>query len=449
MNQKYDVVIAGGGTAGVVAAISAAREGLKTILVEKLSGLGGTQTLGMVTPFMTSGVPQKGYVASAIGEEIRLEMVKRGYCEWLWFDPGMLQVVLEEKVLEAGAEILYDTSVIGLQKEGKKILSVDIFNSDGISRINADAFIDCTGDAHLTKMCGLDVMSGNKDGVNQSASLRFEMANVDIDRLAAWLKEMGQTVGTEKPFVQICTSGAWCCQAVREKVEKAKKENRLSAVECSHIQLFSVPGRPGVINFNCPETGAGRNVSSAAEKTRRLIAGRKSILRIASFMKQEIPGFENACLNGIASMLGIRESERIYAEYEYGIEDILHRRRFEDAIFKSAYPVDVHGASTALGSRLEYDPCPPEEAYYEYPYRSIVPKGMDNLLVCGRCAGCDFYAQSTIRVQFSCQAMGEAAGIAAKLAQQTGAAFRDVDGEQVSQTMRRAVKELQEKQSTP
>lgn len=438
MKMKYDVLIAGGGTAGAIAAISAARAGLKTIVVERMSGFGGTQTFGMVTPFMESGVPKKGYIASAIGEEIRLEVEKRRYCKELWFDPGMMAVVLEEKVLEAGAQILYETSVIGLQRNQEEILSAEIFNSNGISTVCADTFIDCTGDASLVKMCRLPVMSGNADGVNQSASLRFEMANVDIVRFAEYLKENGQSWGVCEPFVQMCSVDSGFCQDFKDRIRKAEAENRLTRVEGSHIQLFSVPSRPGIINFNCPETGAGKHVSSAEERTRRLIQGRKSILRIVDFMKREIPGFENACLNQIAPMLGIRESERIYAEYEYSIHDILHRRRFEDAIFKSAYPVDVHGASTSMECILEYDECPPEEAYFEYPYRSLVPKGINNMLVCGRCAGCDFYSQSAIRVQFSCQAMGEAAGIAAGLKLEKGISFREVNGAEVSRRMRAA-----------
>lgn len=442
MKQRFDILIAGGGTAGAVAAISAARNGMKVLVAEKMTALGGSQTFGMVTPFMDSRVPQKGYVASAVGEEIRREMVRRGYCEGQWFDPGMMKAVLEEKVLEAGAEILYETDVIGIRKEGKRILSADIFNSDGIGIVTAEVYADCTGDAMLAKMAGLELMSGNRDGINQSASLRFEMANVDVKKFAAYLKKWNQPWGTEEPMVQTCSAGLECCRDFREKIGKAVEEGRLDRVEGSHIQMFSVPGRPGIINFNCPETGAGRRVSSAAEKTRRLIAGRKSILRIARFMKEEIPGFEDACLNDIAAMLGIRESERIYAEYEYGINDILCRRRFEDAIFKSAYPVDVHGASTDLDCKLEYVSCPPKEAYFEYPYRALVPKGIDNLLVCGRCAGCDFYSHSAVRVQFSCQAMGEAAGFAAKLATENGIPFREVDGVKVRKMMLAAVEGL-------
>lgn len=124
------------------------------------------------------------------------------------------------------------------------------------------------------------------------------------------------------------------------------------------------------------------------------------------------------------------------AEYEYVIEDITTRQRFKDAILRSNYPVDVHGAASEQNAPLHFRQVEPEEEYFEYPYRSIVPKGVNNLLVCGRCAGMDFYSQAALRVQFSCQAMGEAAGIAAKLAVDGSVPFAEVNGAKVRMIMR-------------
>ena len=436
MNDSYDVLVVGGGTAGAIAAISASRCGLKTLVTETLSALGGTQTFGLVMPYMSPGLKDEKFINSAIGAEIQEEMIRRGYGRELWFDPNMLKVVLEEKVLEAGAEILYETSVIDVKRRDKKIREAVIYNSDGIGALSAKMYLDCTGDADVAKMSGVEVMSGNRDGVNQSSSLRFEMANVDWDSFAGYLKKTGQDWGVEAPFIQTCTVNAECSQDFIMRTRRAKDEGRLNDREISHIQLFSVPGCPGTINFNCPETGAGKRISSAKERTERLIAGRKSVLRIAAFMRSDIPGFENAYISQIAPMLGIRESERIYAEYEYSIQDVAQRRRFEDAVFKSAYPIDVHGGSAEIGEEVDYVPCVPEEDYFEYPYRGMVPRGVDNLLVCGRCTGCDFMTQSALRVQFSCQAMGEAAGIAAKIALEENLRFADVDGRKVRQKMR-------------
>lgn len=435
--KDYDVIIAGGGTAGAVAAISAGRAGLNTLVIEPLTALGGTQTFGLVTPLMEPRVPGCEFVSSAIGEEIRKELETSGNCSWMWFDPCMLKVVLENKVLESGAEILYETSVIDADCENGTIKELKIFNSDGIQSIRAKRYIDCTGDADVAKMAGAEIVSGNKDGINQSASLRFEMANVDIKHLCEYLRSTGQIRDTEEPRVQINSVDRDFSKDIKIKALKACEEGRLEAIETTHLQMFSVPGRPGAINFNSPETGAGKHISSAAEKTKRLIQGRKSIMRLAAFMKAEIPGFENAYISEIAPMLGIRESERIKAVYDYTFKDVANHNRFSDAIFKSAYPIDVHGAARDSGVSVEYAPCEPSERYFEYPYRSIIPQGLKNLLVCGRCAGADFYSQSALRVQFSCQAMGEAAGIASKLSISENKPFDEIDGSKVRLEMRK------------
>ena len=159
-------------------------------------------------------------------------------------------------------------------------------------------------------------------------------------------------------------------------------------------------------------------------------------MRIARFVKAEIPGFENAYISSVAALPGIRESNRIKTEYWCTCGDIVSYRKFDDAILRSNYEIDVHGASAAAGGSLEYNKSLPEnEQFFEMPYRSIVPKGISNLLVCGRCAGFDFYAQSALRVQFCCQAMGEAAGIAAAIAIKNNLHFKDVDGVKVRKVM--------------
>lgn len=432
----YDVIIAGGGTAGAVAAISAARTGLKVLVVEGMSALGGTQTFSLVTPYMEQSLKDKDFVNSSISEEILDSLRTSGHCEKTWFDPEYLKLVLEDKVIEAGAEILYDTSVIDAEAADGQISKIKIYNSDGIGELEAKRFIDCTGDADLAKMCGVSVTSGNREGVSQSASLRFEMSNVNLKKMSDYLKSTNQTFCLDEPLIEICNINPACSKDFIDKANRAVADGRLTEIEASHLQMFSVPGRPGTINFNCPEAGVGKRISSAAEKTRRYIIGRKSIMRVAQFMKDEIPGFENAYVGMVAPMLGIRESERIVAEYEYTIQDIVSYKRFDDAILRSAYPVDVHGAASEMDIDLEYPPCEPDEQYFEYPYRSLIPKNIKNLLVCGRCSGCDFYSQSALRIQLSCQAMGEAAGIAAYLAIESDLSFAEVDGVKIREIMR-------------
>lgn len=433
---NYDVLIAGGGTSGVIAGISAAREGLKVLVIERMNALGGTQTFSLVTPLMEPGIPGKEAVSSSIGEEIRQKMINKGHCDWMWFDPEMLKFVLEDVLIESGAEVIYQSEVIDIIKDGQEIKAAIIYTGTDFVAVEARCFIDCTGDADMAIQAGCKYHSGNSKGTNQSASLRFEMSGVDIEKVSEYLKRTEQKIWLEYPKLQLCSVDGGMSEDFKMRAKNACTGGELTPLDISHLQMFSVPGRKDTINFNCPEIGADKNVIEAMNLTKRMIEGRKAIERIAGFMKNEIPGFENAYISNTASMAGIRESNRIDAEYQCTSEDIVNYHKFNDGILMSNYKIDIHGASEELGRSISYKDIPESEMYFELPYRSIVAKGVDNLLVCGRCAGMDFYAQSALRVQFCCQAMGEAAGIAAAAVIKNNISCREVDGTKVRNIMK-------------
>lgn len=435
--EKYDVVVVGGGTAGAVAAISAGREGLKTLVVEQFGCLGGSQTVGLVTPMMHNHIEGNPY-SSAIDEEICDRMIYYGYGykdaggNKGWFDPQMLKLVLEEMVVEAGCEILYHTSMVDVIKEGQKIKAIVLHNKDGLFAVEAKVFIDCTGDADVVYYAALPCDMGNEEGINQAVSLRFQMTNVDCKRFGEYLESLGQKEATQYPYIHtaVVKGGSWPLNRIfEEKVE----EGILTEQDLNYFQVFSVPGRPRDLAFNCPELGGTKNVIDGRYTSRKQIEGKKAILRLVRFLKEYIPGFENAYICDIAAMVGVRESRRAETEYVLMAEDVLNYRKFEDGIARTNYPVDIHGYS----GKLECASQEVAEKYYEIPYRSLVVKGVDNLLVAGRCIGADFVAQSSLRVQQTCRAMGEAAGIAAKLAIQKNVPCRDVDGREVRDVMRR------------
>ena len=191
------------------------------------------------------------------------------------------------------------------------------------------------------------------------------------------------------------------------------------------------------MNFNCPELTTKENVVDAEFMTQKQLEGKKAIMRLRKFLRDYIPGFENAYITSIAQLVGFRESRRIEAEYMLTIEDVLTYRKFPDGIAASHYPVDVHGVDdVSLGLKYQHD-VPADEQYWEVPFRVMIPKTLDNVLTAGRCAGMDFRAQSAARIQPTCRSMGEAAGIAAAMAVKNEAVrFNEIDGTAVRRSIR-------------
>lgn len=435
VTKEYDVVIVGGGTSGAVAAVSCGRQGLDTLIVEQYGALGGSQTLAMVSPVMPSRVPNDA-ICSAIHSEIVNRMVNDGQAtpsgpdNGSWFNPVMLQIVLEQMVAEAGCKVLYHTVLIDAIKEENNIKAVIVHNKSGLRAIRAKRFIDCSGDADLAYLADVPTDSGDANHVNQAISLRFEMSNVDVEKFGRHLKDCGQIAECEVPMVSTDCSHA---PKFKEFILQKHAEGMLTDLDVSHFQMFSIPGRPHDVNFNCPELGTQVNVIDAEFMSQKQMEGKIGVLRISNFVKKYVPGFENAYLCAIAPMLGIRESRRIQAVYQFTYEDVFGYRKFADGIATSNYPLDVHGNKGHM--RATYIDVGEAERYYEIPYRSLVPIAVNNLIVAGRCIGVDFYAQSTIRVQHTCRAMGEAAGIAAYLSLQKGVSFADLDGSEVRNIM--------------
>lgn len=439
--EGFDVVVAGGGTAGAVAAISAGMEGLRTLLVESEGALGGTQTLGLVTPIMSSHVAGDR-LSSAIDMEIRARTTARLPLEEVGaeasrrFDPTALMSLLEEMALEHEVELFYRTTVVDVVRAGSSIRSLILHNRDGLFAVSAPRFIDCTGDAEVAQLAGVPCDSGDREGWNQAVTLRFEMSGVDLGRFGDWLEGTGQKMMTRYPNLHWDMGSPAASPALKQLILEECAAGHLTKQDLAHFQLFAVAGKPGAINFNCPELGRDRDVARAKSVSRKLVEGRKAIQRVANFMRRGVPGFEDACVSDVAPLLGIRESRRIHARQTLSVEDLLAYRKFPDGIAMSNYPVDVHGASEPHQA-LAYAEVPIPEKYWEIPFRALVPVEIDNLLVAGRCAGFDFIAQSAARVQHSCRAMGEAAGIAARLCRDDGVSFPGLDGARVRERMRR------------
>ncbi|MDD6175081.1 MAG: FAD-dependent oxidoreductase [Firmicutes bacterium] len=404
---EYDVIVAGGGTAGALAAAAAQCSGARTLIIEQFGSLGGSAALGLVTPLMSSHIPNdRGHCR--LSNEITRRMRALGGIENddYQFDPVLLPFVLED--MTAGCSILYHSMIVGCSVENGRISHVIVSNKDGLSAYSAKYFIDATGDADLAQAAGVLCSAGNRKGINQPVTLRFEMAGIDFDAFHAQMRELGY-YGT-KYFAMNRPA------AVGELLLQAERDGVLEHQDAVYFQAFGIPGRPDAMNFNCPELSTQAGVASAEFISRKQIEGKQAILRVRNFVQRYIRGFEHAYITSVAPFVGFRESRRIDAEYVMTIGDVLSYRKFDDAVASSCYSVDVHGEDdVTLG--LTYDPNTPEnERFWQVPFRVMIAKGAGNLLVTGRCAGFDFQAQSATRVQLVCRSMGEAAGIGAAYA---------------------------------
>ncbi|GHF31352.1 hypothetical protein HNQ07_000588 [Deinococcus metalli] len=420
VDRSWDVIVAGGGTAGAMAGIAAARTGARVLVVEAQGSLGGTGTNAWVTPLMRN-VSGGENLNRGLTDDLKARLAARGDGATdpggndNWFNPEGMKVVLEHMLLESGGEVLYHTHVVQPVLDGDRIAALVVHNKGGLQALRAAAFIDATGDADVAALSGVPMRGGDEDGVHQAMSLRFTLAGVDTARLCAFLREHGQWQDSPQflHFWMVWGKGSTLEPVFRQAISAGVLLER----DGDYFQGFSVPGRPGEISFNCPRIrpdlhdGADPWQLSAAQ-----VDGREAIDRLTAFCRAFLPGCQSAFIGVIAPMVGIRESRRIIGDYTLTLEDILDCARFDDSICRNHYPVDIH--SVRGGERLLHDregsaPYFAKDAYHEIPFRCLVPVGVQNLLVPGRAASSTFEAQSSIRVQQNCHSMGEAAGIAA------------------------------------
>lgn len=422
---RYDVIVCGGGTAGAAASIAAARRGARTLVVEQLGALGGTQTQGWVTPQMPNTIgPDK------LSRGLNLEILARqgelqppGELDHGddWYDPVALALVLDRLAVEAGVECLFNATLTGVQRNGGRIEAIDVAARGGPLTLTGAAFIDCTGDGELGVRAGAQSMEGDGEGAHQPMTLRFAMGNVDLDLLRLGGAEF---LRINTPEYAECGYGEAKDGALGGRVREAIAEGVLEPDDLGYFQFFTINGRPGELAFNAPRI-AGLDPLDPFAMSRAYQIGREKIFRIAAFVRRWLPGCEGAYVSAIAPLMGIRESRRLVGEYVLTEEDHQACRKFPDAVARNRYPVDIH-----LKQGLDYRKYPPGE-WHDIPYRCLVVKGFDNLWVAGRCLSATFVAQSAVRIQPVCRAMGEAAGTAAALCARSGCTARELPYEEL------------------
>ncbi|MDR7416362.1 MAG: FAD-dependent oxidoreductase [Armatimonadota bacterium] len=442
VDRTWDVIVVGGGTAGAMAGIAAARMKARTLVVEAFGFLGGTATGALVTPMMRNTAGGAN-LNRGLTEELKARLRARGDAGISpdgndnWFNPEGMKFVLEEMLLEAGGEVLYHTHFVHPEVEGGWVHGILVHNKGGLWRLRARVFVDATGDADLAARAGAPYAGGDEAGVHQAMTLRFHLGHVDLSRLHDFL------VGIGMPQLGPRFLHLWMVWGRGSPLEplfrRAVEEGVLLERDGDYFQAFSVPGRPGELSFNCPRIRSDlHDGTDPWQLSAAQVDGRRAIERLVAFCRRYLPGCEHAYVVMVAPMVGVRETRRIVGDYVLTLEDILQCRTFPDAICRNHYPVDIH---PVRGERLRYEdrgeaPYFRPEAYHEIPYRCLIPRGLENVLVAGRCISATFEAQASIRIQQNAHAMGQAAGVAAALAALRGVGVREVDGRALRELLR-------------
>lgn len=410
----YDLIVVGGGTAGVAAAVTAGRKGLKTLVIEQNNCLGGTQTAGLVTPMMKNLEFNDN---CDFYKEILTKLEKGGGARTFpdgnhgWFNPEILKCLYDELCTESNVDILYNSIFIDAKVSNRNINSIDIINSGIKKCFESKYFIDATGDANLAFKAGVETVEGN-NGINQPMTLRFNMSNINMKEFSDFLSKLDNTpvtaIDASNPEeVMLSTAYTWDKKdwKLAPCFEYGLKEGLLKEVDTSYFQVFTIPKMANTLGFNCPRIINNNNLNplDPIDKSKALIIAKEQITRIANFCIKTFPGFENANISQIASMLGVRESRRIVGKYVLTKEDVMYCRKFDNAVAKSNYPIDVHSASKDK-AQLEFLK---ENDYYEIPLECLLTKNIDNLLVIGRCISAEFEAQASLRIQPNCISTGE------------------------------------------
>ncbi len=416
--DSADVVVLGAGSAGCTAAIAAARAGADTLLVERYGFLGGASTM-VLDSFYGFYIP--GNDARRVVGGIPWEIVERlrrygmvverpssyGAGQAVTYDPPTLQVVWEQTALEAGVRLRLHTFCLDVQKEGDRVTGIVVGGKSGMGLITGKVFVDTSGDADLCFRAGAPFQPAGEDGPAQSLTTTFRLGNVDEER---------------------------ALKVKRADLVRMMKEANLSGEYRLPREEGSVHRTPlrGVVATNMTRV-AYVDGTDPVELTKAEVEGRKQAMEYVRFLRERIPGYEQAYLINFSTQIGIRETRRVYGDYRLTREDVLSARHFPDAIAQCGAPIEDHHPGS--DTRWEYLPT---GATYDIPLRSLIPQTVANVLMAGRCLSATHDAHASVRSMGQCMAMGQAAGTAAALALQVDNSVRGVSVPHLQQQLRSA-----------
>ncbi len=416
-----DVVICGCGPGGIGAAWMSAAAGASTVVLESYGLPGGMAVISEVHPFMVSvwhgrplDAPVYGLWRNAMCKYLPENMMEKLANEHDYslrsINKEAAALAAEDILLDAGVKILYHHTAVGVRKRDGKITEIICHTNGGFGVVRGKCFVDCTGNGDVAAMAGAPFEIGDEKGGCQPMSLCFKLSHVDI------------------PFETNPQTGA----RLINQDWKVKLSNSYNAaqqagiISCQRENVLVFPFQladENVLHFNTTRV-IGFDATVGASLSAAEIDGRRQLRELIAWLKKEIPEFRHARLMSMAVQIGVRESRRIMGHYKLCIDDFSRCARFDDAIARSSYHVDIH---SPRGAGTQFQSLPAKE-FYEIPYRCIVPLGCDNLTVGGRPVSADVAVHSSLRIMPTAVSIGQAAGLGAALAAQRKVAPIEIPG---------------------
>lgn len=426
--HEVDVVVCGGGPAGVAAATVSARQGLKTLLVEKNGYCGGAAVAGLSGTICGLYQAQKDIehatpkqMVFGFSEEFRKRLEDRGAVtepqiygntHVATFDPLVWREVADDLLTEAGVQCLYHTLVSAVCMEGREFKGVKLESTAGYTFVRAKAFIDATGDAALVAKAGFPFTYGD-NGAIQNPTMMFRLADVD-----------------EKGFYDVFGVDTICPAEMTEQLTEAFEKKTYNTPR-NRIWVFPTPQK-SVFLMNCTQLagqcGEMLNVINPEDRTHAEISGRKAAREYHRFFKDNVKGFEDSQLVDMSPEVGVRQTRTIEAEVRLTNDHVANCVKAKDGIVRSSWPIELHAGEVSKLHWLIDD-------YYEVPYGTLVPKDADNLIVAGRSLCAEHEALASARVTAQCFEYGHAAAIATAMKIEKDCTYSDVDVEELRAKM--------------
>jgi hypothetical protein len=399
---RVDVLVVGGGPTGIGAALAAAGEGAKTLVLERHGMLGGMWTAGLLNPLFES---RKGWLVEQLVDRLRGAEAWRDHPNFPVFDTELMKYTLEQMLAEANVDFWYHVQATDPVISDQRLRGVIVEGKSGREAVLAKVIVDCTGDGDVAARAGVPFQFGREfDGLAQPLTLMFEVSNAEplgtgtkniLDILNAAIAE--HKLPVELPYGRNPRGTPYSIPV---------PEHGVSAIQATHVYRY--------------------DATDTRDVTRATVEARKQVHEIFVKTMRKVPGLANMRLSQTAPSIGIRESRHFEGRYLLSAEDVIAGRRFDDAVASCAFGCDIHEIypDDTHAHRIPAKP-------FEIPYRCLLPKSIAGLLFAGRCISGTHEAHASYRVTGTCMAMGQAAGLAAAMAARSGVSPNQIDGRQL------------------